>query len=591
MDFSRTGALDEAARRAFAEHTPPLSGTKPMRLAVLSASTTAHLPPSIRVGAIRRGLWVSTYENEYGQYLQELLDQNSGLHKFRPDVVLFALDAAHLTRGIHAGLSAAEADQALVDALASLRRCWTLAREAFGCKIIQQTIVNSAPALMGSNEQRLPGSRRLFIDRLNTALRNLAETEAVELLAVSEKVAEHGLAAWHDPALWCRSKQEIAPAAAPFYGDMVGRLLGAMQGRSAKCLVLDLDNTLWGGVIGDDGLDGIVLGQGSPLGEGYVALQDYALQLSRRGAILAVCSKNDEANAVEVFDKHPEMLLRREDIVAFRANWNDKPANLRAIAAEVNIGLDALVFLDDNPFERNLVREELPMVAVPEVPDEPALIPAILADAGYFESLAITDEDRERTRQYQGNKARESLRESGTDLESYLAGLQMRLGWRRFDRLGLQRVVQLINKTNQFNLTTRRYSEADVLSVMDDPCSFGLQLRLLDRFGDNGIIAIIVGRLQEGGDLLIDTWLMSCRVLGRQVEATTLSLIVAEARRLGATRLLGEYRPTKKNVMVKDHYRRLGFCSMTEFEDGGSMAVLDLASYDPPQTFITVTEA
>jgi FkbH-like protein len=351
--------------------------------------------------------------------------------------------------------------------------------------------------------------------------------------------------------------------------------------------VLDLDNTIWGGVIGDDGLGGIVLGQGSALGEGFVAVQEYAKELSRRGVILAVASKNDEANAAEPFEKHPEMVLRRSDIASFRADWNDKAGNLRAIAQELNIGIDALVLLDDNPFERALVREELPMVAVPEIPDDPALVPQILADAGYFEGVAITSEDRERTHQYQSNRARERLMAAATDLDGYLRALKMRMIWRPFDSAGLQRTVQLINKTNQFNLTTRRYSEEGVVAVMNDPRAFGLQLRLLDRFGDNGIIAIIIGRLSEpGGDLVIDTWLMSCRVLGRQVEPTTLNLIAQEAHRLGASRLIGEYLPTKKNGMVRDHYERLGFTVFERDAEGCSKAVFDLTDFRPADTFI-----
>ena len=226
---------------------------------------------------------------------------------------------------------------------------------------------------------------------------------------------------------------------------------------------------LWGGVVGDDGVDGLILGQGSALGEAFVAFQNYARELSRRGVILAVCSKNDEANALEPFERHPDMVLRRPEIACFVANWSDKVSNIRAIAQQLNIGLDSLVFVDDNPFERNLVRRDLPMVAVPEVGEDPVGYIRAIADAGYFESLAVTDEDRERTSQYHGNQAREALRASTTDLGSYLRGLEMQLIWRRFDRMGLQRIVQLINKSNQFNLTTRRYTEEDTLAVMADP--------------------------------------------------------------------------------------------------------------------------
>jgi FkbH-like protein len=585
LDFIRTNRVDGVLA---AHPAPELSG-KAVRLAVLGSCTLKQLHAGIRVAGLRRELGVTIYETDFGQYWQELTDPDSALHKFKPNTVLFALDAHHLAAGVHAGLTAADADAALKEVLNRIRDCWRRAAE-FGGQVIHQTPLPLHPSLLGNNESRLAGSKASFIARINAALRPMAAQEGVDLVVLDDRAARDGLAAWHDFGLWHRAKQEISPVAAPLYGDLVARVFAAKQGRSAKCLVLDLDNTVWGGVIGDDGLDGIVLGQGSALGEAFTAFQDYARELSRRGVILAVCSKNDEANALEPFEKHPEMLLKRGDIASFVANWSDKAANIRAIAAELNIGLDSLVFVDDNPFERALVRQELPMVAVPEVGDDPTDFPSILADAGYFEALTVTDEDRERSGQYQGNRLRETLRSSTTDLPAYLRSLEMRLVWRRFDRIGMARTVQLINKTNQFNLTSRRYTEADVQAVMDDAQGFGLQLRLLDRFGDNGIIAIIIGKMLNMEELLIDTWLMSCRVLGRQVEPTTLNLVVAQAKMLGARRLIGEYLPTKMNGMVKDHYARLGFEVIETAAGGASRAVLALAQFAPAETFIDVTE-
>jgi HAD superfamily phosphatase (TIGR01681 family) len=284
-----------------------------------------------------------------------------------------------------------------------------LARDAFGGRILQQTVMNVPAPVLGQNEHRLPESRARAIGIINARLRMAADSAGVDLVALDQRIGHDGLANWHDPVLWTRAKQEIRHFASPFYGDMVGRLLAAQQGRAAKCLVLDLDNTLWGGVIGDDGLAGIVVGQGSSAGEGYLAVQSYAKDLSRRGIILAVCSKNDEVNAWEPFDKHPEMVLKRSDIACLQANWNDKPHNIKIIAESLNIGLDSMVFLEDNPFERTLVREQLPMVAVPEFPDEPAMVPQMLADAGYFEAPSITENDRSRSEQYQGNLARQQF--------------------------------------------------------------------------------------------------------------------------------------------------------------------------------------
>lgn len=589
LDFLFTGSLDARVRRIVKE--PPAGlATNPIRLALLGSCTLNHLHGAIRVAGLRRGLWVDTYEGDYGLYLQELSDPSSQLHRFRPTAILLALDAHHLTAGVSSSMDRHDIDAQLREVTDRIRETWRLARSAFHCPIIQQAALPIHPPLLGNNEHRLPGSLANFISRLNAMLREMTDEEGVDLLAVDARAARDGLARWHDIGMWYRAKQEIAVPAAPLYGDLVGRLLAAKQGRSAKCLVLDLDNTVWGGVVGDEGVEGLVLGQGSALGEAFVDFQGYARELSRRGVILAVCSKNDEANAIEPFNRHPDMVLRRSDIACFVANWSDKASNIRAIAQELNIGLDSLVFVDDNPFERNLVRRELPMVAVPEVGDDPSGYIRAIADAGYFESLAVTEEDRERTSQYHGNRAREALRASTTDLRSYLRGLEMQLVWRRFDRIGLQRIVQLINKSNQFNLTTRRYTDAEILAVMADPGAIGLQLRLTDRFGDNGVIAIVIGRMRADQDMLIDTWLMSCRVLGRQVEATTLNLLAQEARKLGARRLVGEYIPTSKNGMVKDHYARLGFTVMSTDAAGGNHNVLTLATFRPAETSIAIIE-
>lgn len=589
LNFVLTDALDARLRRIVTEPPADLS-TKPVRLAMLGSCTLAHLHSAIRVAGLRRGIWIDVYESDYGQYMQELADPQSALHRFKPDAILLSLDAYHLSAGITSAHDQAAADARMLEVTGRIAEAWRLSQDAFHCPIIQQAAMPVYPPVLGSNEHRLPGSRAGFLVRLNAELRRMADSENIDLLAIDERAGRDGVAQWHDTGLWHRAKQEIALPAAPLYGDLLVRILAAKQGRSAKCLVLDLDNTLWGGVVGDDGLDGLIVGQGSALGEAFVAFQDYVRELSRRGVILAVCSKNDEANALEPFDRHPDMVLRRQDIACFIANWSDKPANIRTIAQKLNIGLDSLVFIDDNPFERNLVRRELPMVSVPEVGEDPTGYIMAIADAGYFEGLSITDEDRERTSQYLGNRARETLRSSVTDLETYLHSLEMQLVWSPFDNLGVQRIVQLINKSNQFNLTTRRYTVQDVQAVMADPLAIGLQFRLIDRFGDNGVIAIVIGRLGPTQDLLIDTWLMSCRVLGRQVETTTLNVLAAEAKKLGARRMVGEYVPTKKNGMVRDHYARLGFSLIHSDKNGRSCSAIDLAGYQPNETVILVTE-
>jgi len=304
LDPVQTNALDAMLRRAVA--APPKALTeKPIRLALLGSSTMAHLHPAIRVAGLRRRLWVETYENDYGQYWQELADPGSKLQRFQPTVILLALDAHHLAGAISAASSAAEVDAALAETGERIRACWRLARENFRCTVIHQLALPVHPALLGSNEHRLAGSRAGFIARLNAELRRMADEEGVDVLALDDRAARDGVFAWHNPELWHRAKQEVSPAAAPMYGELALRLAAAARGRSAKALVLDLDNTIWGGVVGDDGVEGLVLGQGSPLGEAFAHFQDYARELSRRGVILAVVSKNDETNALEPFDRHP----------------------------------------------------------------------------------------------------------------------------------------------------------------------------------------------------------------------------------------------------------------------------------------------
>lgn len=580
MDFVRSARLDKATQRYLREQGAP-AGLPTLRVALLGSSTLSHLLPGIRLGALRRGLRLDVYEGPYGLYRQELADKESNLHRFRPEVVCFALDAQHL-----AGADGASAQGALAD----LRYLWEAARSGLGCAVIQQTVLPRYSHVMGNNEDRLPQSPAAIIQQINSGLREIAAQDGVSLLSVDTWSAEDGVSQWHDAALWYASKQEIHPRASNTYGDQLGRMLAALRGRSSKCLVLDLDNTVWGGVIGDDGVEGIVLGQGTAAGEAHLALQQYARQLSQRGVILAVCSKNDEVNAFAGFDQHPEMALRRSDIACFMANWQDKATNLREIADRLNIGLDSLVFVDDNPAERALIRRELPMVAVPELPEDPAGYVSCLARAGYFEALDITAEDRDRAQLYRANAEREGLRRSVTDMGSFLDALHMELTWSSFDPASLKRVVQLINKTNQFNLTTRRYTESDVLTLMRDPNTFTLQLRLVDVYGDNGMIGLVIGRRTPGAELLIDTWLMSCRVLGRQVEEATLNLVAEQARDLRCTSVLGEYRPTAKNGMVREHYRKLGFELQQEHADGDVTWTLMLDRFIPRATHMLVRE-
>jgi FkbH-like protein len=391
-------------------------------------------------------------------------------------------------------------------------------------------------------------------------------------------------------ARWLQAKQEIAPQAAPGYGDLLARVIAAQRGLSKKCLVLDLDNTLWGGVIGDDGLEGIILGEGTATGEAHLALQRYAKQLKDRGVILAICSKNDPAIAEAVFHDHPEMLLKRTDFAAFVANWQDKAANLKRIAELLNIGADSLVFVDDNPAERARVRQSLPMVAVPELPGDAAQYVRCLAEAGYFESAAFTVEDSQRAEQYSANASREALLESSSSMSDFLRGLEMSVIFGPVQPVDLARVAQLIGKTNQFNPTTRRHSLDDVARFVATDRCLTLQFRLIDRFGDNGLVSAMILRPDPDtpGLLDIDTWVMSCRVFGRQLEHEAMNIAVETACRAGARALRADYIPTAKNGVVRELYSMLGFAQSEEAlpQEGATRWFVQLSDYVPQPTYI-----
>jgi len=353
-------------------------------------------------------------------------------------------------------------------------------------------------------DRRAPGSPAAQVAAVNAAMADLCDSHAAVLFDVDALAALVGRDAWCDIGLWHRAKQPVALEFVPLYAEKFAQLLRALRGRAGKCLVLDLDNTCWGGIIGDDGLEGIAIGHGSAAGEAHLALQHYALDLKARGVVLAVCSKNEEAAARLPFEKHPDMALRLDDIAVFVANWTDKASNLAHIAKVLNIGVDALVFLDDNPAER-----------------------------------ALSADDAQRAEQYRANAQRAVAMETIGDYDAYLRSLDMVCTLAPFDRTGRTRIAQLINKSNQFNLTTRRYTEADVAAMETDPDIFALQVRLTDKFGDNGMISVVVFR-KGPRDWVCDTWLMSCRVLKRRVEEAVLAAVAYAARAEGAQRLVGE---------------------------------------------------
>ena len=586
LGFVETIQLDRALVRSAAES---IDGYARLRLAVLSANTIGHLLPAIRVAGLRYRLRIEVFAGSFGQYRQELLDPASPLLQFRPDLILLSLDARQATTGLPIAATAKEVEEALARAIEELRELWRHARSTFNATVIQQSCLDVSEPLFGSYDRLVPAAPSRLIARLNDLLAEAALQEGVLLLDLARASARDGIDAWFDVARWLQGKMEIAPQAASRYGEMVARLIGAQRGQSRKCLVLDLDNTLWGGEVGDVGMAGIMLGEGSALGEAHLALQRYAKLLKDRGVILAVCSKNEHALAETAFRQHPEMVLRLPDIAAFVANWNDKVENLRNIAERLNIGLDSLVFVDDNPVERARVRQALPMVAVPELPNDPALYVRCIAEAGYFEAVSFTAEDLQRGEQYATNAAREALRGVSQSVDDFLRGLEMSVTYGPIGPVDLARATQLINKTNQFNTTTRRYSADEVARFAAAPENITLQFRLADRFGDNGLVSVMILRTADDpGVLDVDTWVMSCRVFGRQLENEAMSIAVEAARGRGIRVLRADYIPTERNGVVSGLFRSLGFTAVSGTEAGGaSQWILNTAEYAAPPTFIT----
>lgn len=587
LGFLETLQLDRALGSFTAGPTP---GFSPLRLAILASSTVDHLVPAIRVAGLRRRLLIEVYVGAFGQYRQELLDHASQLHAFAPNVVLFSIAAREAIAALPLAATMADAEKAITRSIDDLRLLWRIARDSLKASVIQQTCLNVADSVFGNYDRLVPGAPARLVAHLNDRLSEAVAADAALLLDIAGVSERDGIDAWFDPGRWFQAKMEVAPQAAPLYGELVARVLAAQRGLSKKCLVLDLDNTLWGGVVGDDGLNGIVLGEGSGAGEAYLALQRHAKRLKERGIILAVCSKNDSAIAESVFRDHPEMILRLPDIAAFVVNWEDKAQNLLQIANRLNIGVDSLVFVDDNPVERARIRQSLPAVEVPELPDDPTHYVRCLARAGYFEAVSFTVDDQQRGDQYAANAERAALRGSSESMDDFLRGLGMSVTFGPFAAVDLARVTQLINKTNQFNPTTRRYTVEEVTILASSQDNITLQFRLLDRFGDNGLVSAMILRPDPGqaGVLEIDTWVMSCRVFGRELEFEAMTIAVEAARERGAPALRADYLPTKKNGVIAELYPNLGFVKVNEVpaSDGATRWLLDLTAYARRKTRI-----
>jgi FkbH-like protein len=550
-----------------------------------------QLEPGIRVSGLRHGLRFDLLTGGYGQYRQEALLPASILHGFAPNIVLLSLTASDVLGNIPLTATDSQVEAALANSISELRNIWQAIRTSVKASVIQQSFLDLSLPIFGSFDRQASASPSRLVARLNDLVAEASKEDGVPLLDIAAQVQRDGIEAWFDIRRWLQAKQEIRFEAGALYGELFARIVSAQRGRSRKCLVCDLDNTLWGGVIGDDGVDGIVLGAGSAQGEAHLMLQGYALQLKQRGIVLAVCSKNDPTIAEKAFQEHPEMLLKRSDITSFIANWNDKAENLIDIAKQLNIGVDSLVFIDDNPIERARIREALPMVAVPELPDDPAGYAQTLAEAGYFEAVNFTREDRERAQLYATDAQRSEALSVSKNIGDFLSGLEMSVVYGPFAELG--RVTQLVNKTNQFNTTTRRYTAEEVAERAKSPEYLTLQFRLIDRYGDNGIVStLLLGPAGEKGNFEIESWVMSCRVFGRELEFEIMNIVVEAARKNAARLIVADYVPTPKNAIIKDLYPKLGFNPLDPGENAGDRTrwQLDLARYQPHQTHIIKRE-
>jgi len=544
-----------------------LAPLKPCRLGVVGNGTLDFIASAIAATALRYGLAVETVTCGYDLAVQETLSADSPLYRDPLDFALIALDWRSLPIRPTPGDSAAA--QASVDA--ALEHIGTICEAIHrhsGAVAIVQNLAAPPESLFGGFDRALEGTLRHVIDAVNARLAIQLRQSVDKLFDVSFLAETVGLANWHCPGQWNLAKLPFDQNFLPLYADNFCRILAAIRGLTRRCLVLDLDNTLWGGVIGDDGLSGILLGQGYATGEAYQSFQRYILSLRDRGVVIAVCSKNEDATARLPFRNHPEMLLKEEHCAVFQANWEDKATNIEAISKTLSLGLESLVFVDDNPFERNLVREKLPQVAVPEMPQDPAGYARTLSAAGYFEAVSFSEEDVKRASFYAGNAQRAIMEQQSGDIGAYLAALEMQITFQPFDEVNRPRISQLINKSNQFNLTTRRYSELDVARMEADPDVFTLQVRLSDKFGDNGMISVVICRYTEPETWDIDTWLMSCRVLGRGVEEAVLQEVLKHAGERGVQKLRGTYIPTERNKLVEQHYPKLGFVAVGRDENG-----------------------
>jgi FkbH-like protein len=559
------------------------SGLQPVRVALLGDTATQWLAQAIRGAGYERGLDLQLWEADFSQIEQQVYDPSSRLYVFDPQVVLLYQSSQKLL-GLYNFLEPGDRPDLAQGRLSQVDSLRAAIRAHSAASIVYYNYPEIDDGVFGSYANSTDSSFLFQVRKLNYELMRYAMVQEgfyIADLAVLQQQA--GRSVFFRPSVYINTDMDISIEALPAVAGATTNLIGALYGRIRKCLVLDLDNTLWGGVIGDDGIENIEIGV-LGIGKAFTNLQFWARKLRQRGILLAVCSKNTEAIARRPFESHPDMVLSLEDIAVFQANWNNKVDNIRQIGAALNIGLDSMVFLDDNPFERNMVREALPEVLVPELPDDPAEFLEYLYPLHLFETVSLSAEDERRTKMYLKDSERSAERLSYGDEEAYLASLNMGSRVEPLNSFNGPRVAQLSQRSNQFNLRTVRYTDAQIRGLAESPDTYTFSFTLQDRFGDTGIICVVILRKESDEMLFIDSWFMSCRVLRRGMENFTLNTVAGFARQKGFRYLRGEYLPTAKNEMVRDHYLSLGF------QEEKGCWLLDVQTYQPRPTLVNRIE-
>jgi FkbH-like protein len=558
-------AILAEAQRLRDERGPRASGKAPLRIAVLGGFSTQFITRILEALLIERGLDPEIYEAPYDTYVEHILNPESELYRFQPALTLLLVHRGDVRSWPLFAHGEAEVEAMARAEVERWAGYWQLIRKRLGTQIIQSNFELPDARVLGNFEAGHVAGELSFVRRLNVLLAAEARGR-VQVFDADYLCASYGLSRALDPSRYHLTKQPFAFEFLPSYCHALAALVGATQGFAKKCVVLDLDDTLWGGTVGEDGLEGLELGPGHAAGEAFAAFQRYLQGLRARGVLLAVCSKNDDHVARAGFGHHG-MVLKLDDIACFVANWETKAENLAHIARSLNIGLDSLVFVDNSPEERHLVRMMRPEVTVVELSDDPADYVRLLDEGRFFETTELTADAMQRTDFMRADQERSRAEAEHVDYASYLRSLQLKATVSAVDAASLPRVAELIKRTNQFNLRTVRHSPEQVKELVSRPGALGFSVAVSDRFGSQGTVAVALA-VPEGDALFVDTWLMSCRVLKRGVEQAVFELLLRHARASGVRRLVGEFRPSGKNAMVQNLYAELGFRNIGESPEG-----------------------